>query len=213
MISPIILSIEMMSQYLPTVIMPQMIEKEEKEGNLNEEENKLQAALNKYRLTVLCLGTIYKWIKKLGFNYEPRRKSYYVDGYEKESTIHYQWQFIERYLAYEQLMYQWIHITEKDALTLIEKGLLPKNSGYHYRDNNTDVPMVEYHVDTHEMFQRQLNEGTEYRRKRSVRYKEGKMPFIFGHDEAIFKQYLFPKKFGLVQMERLQSSPKIKEWG
>jgi hypothetical protein len=33
-----ILSIEMMSQYLHTVIMPQMIEKEEKEGNLNETE-------------------------------------------------------------------------------------------------------------------------------------------------------------------------------
>jgi hypothetical protein len=62
-----------------------------------------------------------------------------------------------------------------------------------YRDNNTDVPMVEYHVNIHEMFQRQMNEETEYRGKRSVRYKEGKMLFIFGHDEAIFKQYLLTK--------------------
>jgi hypothetical protein len=78
------------------------------------------------------LGTIYNWIKKLGFNYEPRRKSYFVDGHEKESTIHYRWRFIESYLAYEQRMYRWIQITEKDALTLEEKGLLPKNSCYHY---------------------------------------------------------------------------------
>jgi hypothetical protein len=45
--------------------------------------------------------------------------------------------------------------------------------------------MVEYHVDTQE---------TEYGGRRSVRYKEGKMLFIWGHDEAIFKQFLLTKK-------------------
>jgi len=35
------------------------------------------------------LSTIYKWTKKLGFNYEPRRNSYDVDEHEKESTINY----------------------------------------------------------------------------------------------------------------------------
>ncbi len=33
------------------------------------------------------------------------------------------------------------------AIVLEEQGLLPKKSGYHYRDSNMDVPMVEYHVD------------------------------------------------------------------
>jgi hypothetical protein len=39
-----------------------------------------------------------------------------------------------------------------------------------------------------------MNEETEYGGKRSNRYKEGEMLFIWGHDEAIFKQFLLMKK-------------------
>jgi hypothetical protein len=38
-----------------------------------------------------------------------------------------------------------------------------------------------------------MNEETEYGGKRSNRYKKGEMLFIWGHDEAIFKQFLLMK--------------------
>jgi hypothetical protein len=59
------------------------------------------------------------------------------------------------------------------------------------------------------MFLKQMNEETDFGGKRSVRYKEGKMLLVFGHDEVIFKY--IPKRVGLVQTERLQSSQKMKE--
>jgi hypothetical protein len=54
--------------------------------------------------------------------------------------------------------------------------------------------MVEYHVDTCEFFQEQMNVETTFRGKRSIRYEDGKMLIIWGRDEAIFKQYLLTKK-------------------
>jgi hypothetical protein len=119
-------SVEKMSEYIYRVVLPQMIEKEKKrkenDKNLElentREENELQQLLKTYRLTCICLSTVYRWIKKLGFSHEPRKKGYYVDGHEKEATISYQWRFIERYLQYEQRMFQWIQITQEEAIRL-----------------------------------------------------------------------------------------------
>jgi hypothetical protein len=33
-------------------------------------------------------------MKKLGFNYKPQEKGYYVDGHEKEETASYCWHYI-----------------------------------------------------------------------------------------------------------------------
>jgi len=100
-----ILSIEMMSQYIHTVILPEMIRKEIESNNQPLEINQL---LKQYNLTCICLSTVYKWLKRLGFSYEPRKKSYYVDGHKREATINYRWRFIERYLTYERRMFRWI---------------------------------------------------------------------------------------------------------
>jgi hypothetical protein len=61
------------------------------------------------------------------------------------------------------------------------------------------------HADTHEMFQKQMNEETESGGK-EVLFTKRVNAFIFGHEEAIFKQSLLTK-------ERLQLSSKNKEWG
>jgi hypothetical protein len=190
------MSVELMSQYIHNVILPSMVEKEQREGNGSDasiQEISIQSILKKYGLTCICLSTVYRWVKKLGFNYEPRKKSYYVDGHERESTINYRWRFIERYLGYEQRMFRWIQITEKEAIDLETTGALPKQSGYRY-ESDTGVTMVEYHVDTCDVFQQRMNEETKYGGRRSIRYKEGKMLIIWGHDEAIIKQFTLTKK-------------------
>jgi hypothetical protein len=63
---------------------------------------KAKEILKEYGLTCIDPSTVYRWLQKLGFRYEPRRKGYYVDGHEKPATIEYQKQFTTRYLSYEQ---------------------------------------------------------------------------------------------------------------
>ena len=56
-------------------------------------------------------------------------------------------------------MFRWIQITEKEAIDLETTGALPKQSGYRY-ESDTGKTMVEYHVDTCDVFQRRMNEET-----------------------------------------------------
>ena len=196
-----ILSVEKMSEYIHRVVLPQMIEKEKKrkenDKNLElentREENELQQLLKTYRLTCICLSTVYRWMKKLGFNYEPRKKGYYVDGHEKEATISYRWRFVERYLQYEQRMFRWIQIMQEEANELEGQGIIPRQAGYRYQ-TETGQAMVEYHVDTCDLFQQRMNEETKFGGRRSVRYESGRMLIIWGHDEAIVKQFTLTKK-------------------
>ena len=71
-------------------------------------------------------------MKCLGFNYEARKKCYYVDGHEKPSTIESRWKFVERYLQAELKMHRWIQISKEDAKGLKEDGKVAMSSGYCY---------------------------------------------------------------------------------
>jgi len=82
------LSIEMMVEYLHNTVIPEMVKKEMNERNCNnlpglDESICKQIILQRYGLTKLCPGTVYRWLRLLGFNYEAQRKVYYVDGHEK----------------------------------------------------------------------------------------------------------------------------------
>ena len=54
--------------------------------------------------------------------------------------------------------------------------------------------MREYHVDTCNLFQERMNAQTPFGGNRSVRYPEGRMLIIWGHDEAIVKQFTLTSK-------------------
>jgi hypothetical protein len=87
-------------------------------------------------------------------------------------------------------MFHWIQISLlQRALKLEEEGKILKQAGYHYRHPKTDEAMVEYHVDKSELFQEWMNKETPYRGQRSVRYEEGPMLIILGHDKAIIKKF------------------------
>ncbi len=151
----------MASQYIHTQIIPQLVkEKRELEGGqaLEDEEEEVKALLKQYGLTAVCISTVYRWLKKLGVSHEPRRKGYYVDGHEKEETIAYRYNFIERYFTYERRAPRWIQITKEEAYKLEEEGDIPKGSGFHYNHPETGVPMVEYHVDMSDLFQKRMGE-------------------------------------------------------
>ena len=103
------LSIEFLFQYLHKTILPQLVEAETKvrKDDMEEEEyqKELRRILKPYRLVTVCMSTVQRWLHLLGFKYELRKKSYYVDGHEKPATIQYRHDFCKRYLGYEQRMH------------------------------------------------------------------------------------------------------------
>jgi hypothetical protein len=39
-------------------------------------------------LSKLAIPTVYRWIRRLGFKYQVRKKCYYVDTHEKPEELH-----------------------------------------------------------------------------------------------------------------------------
>ena len=153
-----ILTIELLAEYIHHTIIPEMARKEMAEQNGNNQTVLSQkevekAILRRYGLTSLCPSTVYKWMKLLGFKYEPQRKGYYVDGHEKPATVAYRKDFVSRYLTEEVRMFRWIQITQEESEKLEDEGKIAKNTGYVYNHPQTNLPRVEYHVDTCDEFQ------------------------------------------------------------
>ncbi len=72
--------------------------------------------------------------------------------------------------------------------------------------------MVQYHVDTCEMLQNQMNKETKHVDEETG-CKECKMFFfIFGYDDAIFKQYLLTKKNWVGLCRETAISQTMKDW-
>jgi hypothetical protein len=192
------LSVELMCEYLDETVLPKMVKEwtgiEKGEFVSEEYEVEVEKILREYRLTNINPSTVYRWLIKLGFRYETRRKGYYVDGHEKPDTIQYRKQFVTRYLQYERRTHGWVQITNQEAMELEQKGYIKRNSGYWYVNANGNA-MVEFHVNTCHIFEERANDGTKFGGNLSVRKKQEEKPLImFGHDECIFKQYALTKK-------------------
>ena len=102
------LSAELCLTYLHEVAIPTLVEKRKEE--LEDDSITVDDILKENRLTKLSLSTVYRWLERLGFKYEPRKKCYYVDGHEKPNTIAYQEKYVKRYLQRKILMHQWIQL-------------------------------------------------------------------------------------------------------
>ncbi len=153
-----------------------------------------QIIIQCYGLTKRCSGTVYRWLKLLGFTYEAQRKGYYVDGHEKPATVTYHKDFVKKYLSEEVQMFRWIHIEQGEAEKLEKEGVIPKDTGFCYNHPVMDHSMVEYHVDTCELRQRKMNEENVFGGCPSVRRDRTKKMMKKRHNEAIMKQFLLTKK-------------------
>jgi hypothetical protein len=89
------LSAELLFNYLHTIALAALLLQRREE--LADETFETTDLLRENRLTKLTLETIYRWLDRLGFKYEARKKGYYVDNYEKPETVAYRRHFIKRY--------------------------------------------------------------------------------------------------------------------
>ena len=74
-------------------------------------------------------------MKRLGFKYQPQRKSYYTDTHESKDNIQYRNAFIKRYFQYELLCHRWIAITQEESDKMIKEKKLDCNLGYKFVKN------------------------------------------------------------------------------
>ena len=90
-------------------------------------------------------------MNRLGFQYEPRQKTYYVDTHETPANVTYRKDFIDRYFQYEILAHCGYSITSIEREKLVENGEIHEELGYKY-EKNGEV-FYEYHVDNCQTFQ------------------------------------------------------------
>jgi hypothetical protein len=88
--------------------------------------------LNAHRLESFSLTTAWRWMRLFGFHYDLRKKSFYVDGHEREDVLATCKTFCKEYLTeYEPYCCQWVQISKEDAAAIKD---LDKGFGYHYHN-------------------------------------------------------------------------------
>ena len=143
-----------------------------------------------YAMFVRAQWTVESIVLVSGMKLE---KNYYVENHENNTTIDYQCKFVHRYIDYERWDYRWVQLNYNKAQKYFSKFPGLKEVGYSYVDAAKVVDMVEFHIDDFEYFI-YLIKGTLYDGFLSVNFPEGKIPVMnIGHDEFIFKQYIFSK--------------------
>ncbi|KAI2496104.1 hypothetical protein MHU86_18381 [Fragilaria crotonensis] len=102
----------------------------------------------------ISLSTTWRWLRRLGFSYDSRKKTFFVDGHERPNVVFHRNQFCKDYLSkLEPRCHRWIQVT-KETVERWKHERLPSNmnanaKGYSYLSDD-GIEMVEFHVDDHD---------------------------------------------------------------
>ena len=199
------ISVETVHHHILDTVIPKLVKKIARERS--QDDYCKEIMFSKYKLKTLTNSTTFSWMTKLGFNYHPRKKCYYVDSHESPENVAYCKEFISRYFEYKIRAYRWYSITKEERDKLVSSGELEESIGYHYTDKN-NKQMVEYHVDDNILFQTRCDD-LPYGGNLSVRKPPATKPLmIIGQDECIFKQYLFTAGYWMMPDGTKQLVPK-----
>jgi hypothetical protein len=91
------------------------------EGIEETRNSKMQYQTIKHCLLQLYLGlpisltTTWQWLRRLGFHYDNRKKSFFVDGHERPDVVFYRGNdFCSKYLSkLEPRTHRWIQVTKE----------------------------------------------------------------------------------------------------
>ena len=81
------MTVESIHYFIHHTVIPDLILKIQRE---RDDETYTQDDLcEEFRIGKLNLNTVWSWMDKLGFKYENRKKSYYVDNHEHPDNVKY----------------------------------------------------------------------------------------------------------------------------
>ncbi|KAI2488670.1 hypothetical protein MHU86_6071 [Fragilaria crotonensis] len=113
--------------------------------DVDQDEDDIALFLRAHRLKNMSFTTAWRWMRLLGFKYDTRRKSFYVDGHEREDVVAHRNAFCKNYLTVlEPRCRRWIQLPLSEAATI---KTLDTDFGHHYYDIISDETRVEFHVD------------------------------------------------------------------
>jgi hypothetical protein len=170
------LSAELLYSYIHEIALPALLD--ERRAELADETYTMGQLLLENQLTKVSIPTIFRWMRRLGFKYEIRRKCYYVDGHEKPETKKYRKTMVSQYLENELRMHRWIQLPLAEFNDLEAHLEIEIGNGHHYTDPQTNIEMVEHHVDSHPTFHDQMNATTTFGGNLSVRMPPNTKPLI-----------------------------------
>ena len=149
-----------------------------------------------YLETPISISTTWRWLKRLGFNHDARKKSFFVDGHERPNVVFRRNEFCTTYLTkHEPRTHRWIQVEAKTVEEWKRENKMSEDDsrGYNYiSDDNRH--MVEFHVDDLDLlhdYAATIGFGS-FGGNLSVRKPSGVKPLmIFGQDESVYSQFLF----------------------
>ena len=108
--------------------------------------NAMCSFLKAHGLHSFSLSTAYKWMTLLGFRHDSRKKSFYVDGHEREDVIQDRIVFCKEYLTqFEPFCCRWVQVSKEKAASI--KGVDIVGFGFHFHDIIAGFDCVEFHID------------------------------------------------------------------
>jgi hypothetical protein len=197
------LTVEMARNHLVSTLIPSAVVEsrgnedtdEQQRGHSSSSTNTIRdCLLQDYIERPISISTTWRWLRRLGFTYDTRKKTFFVDGHERPNVVFKRNEFCSLYLSkLEPRTHRWIQVTAE----LVEewkrdKKIVGNNHGYSYiTDDN--VNMVEFHVDDFEFLQEHattIGYGS-YGGTTSIRKPLDVKPLmIFGQDESVYSQFL-----------------------
>ena len=195
-------SIELIQKYFSTTLLPSLLTKYNE--TMRDEANESPMEMDEFHFFILgmsyseevSLSTISRYLDCLGYCFDVREKTYYVDGHEREDVVKARVEYIKWYLANERRCYRWVQLKEDEAKSLDAKKIVCLSDAYVYSTED-DVTMYEFHVDC---AQKQLADyvSDELRARGgnlSVRKPPDDKPLIIlGQDEAVYKQFVLGRR-------------------
>jgi hypothetical protein len=189
------LTLESLHEFTITKLMPALFEIwKEEESELakwkdDSEFLTMEQFLETHGLSTVGLTTVWRWMHDLGFSYDMRKKSFYVDGHERSDVVAYRHSFCTDYLTvYEPRCLRWVQLPKDKAMKM--EGV-DVEFGYEFDDSETNIKMVEFHVDYCQGITGLKDEAP----RMSVRAPpESKPLMILGQDECVFTQFLLGQR-------------------
>ena len=196
------LTVESVHGFCHDTLIPKLFEQwrsdiEHGRGSRNRDQDPVltkEMFMNEHKISTLSIPTCWRWMHRLGFTYNTQRKGYYVDGHQRSDVVASRRAFCETYLTdVEPRCVRWIHVSQHELTTT--HAILNPEFGYPFVDSLGES-QVEFHVDyctSHATKDNELLVGKIPRI--SIRAPLGSIPIeIFGQDESVFSQFLFPTK-------------------
>jgi hypothetical protein len=184
-------SLEKIKVYLDDTLFPSLLKQFNKDDGEQFDMTDFRTMLGMRSDTGVSISTVCRYLQQLGYSFEGRKKTFYVDGHERGNVVIDRVKFCKQYAKLELRCFRWVQVSEEQVKDMLKDEKLSLNEAYTYTDNDGNE-MLEFHVDSARGALAEFIDGELGKRlggNLSVRKPAGTKPIIMvGQDEAIFHQ-------------------------